>query len=93
MGIPTKRKTLTPEAVPTVEKHNTAEAVRNKGYKNVKGYKIPTSWGSPYGSTFASASMVTGKKPIQRRKFTNTVAPETKKFMREKEEILQVSFL
>jgi len=94
LGVPSKRKILTPEAVPTVEKHNAVEEInlRNKSYKNANGdYKIPKSWGSPYASTFASASMVTGKKPTQRRKKTTTVAPTsaTKKFVRDKEKILK----
>ena len=89
---------MAPEAVPTVEKHNAVEEInlRNKSYKNANGdYKIPKSWGSPYASTFASASMATGKKPTQRRKKTTTVAPTsaTKKFVREKEKILKVSLV
>ena len=89
---------MTPEAVPTIEKHNAVEEInlRNKSYKNANGdYKIPKSWGSPYASTFASASMVSGKKPVQRRKNAKTVntTSATKKFVREKEKILKVSLV
>ena len=79
LGIPSKRKTLNPEAVPTVEKQNAQPSVR--------GYKAAGRSRTPYSNTFASAALTTGKKP---KRFSNTATPHTKKFMREKEEILQV---
>jgi len=80
LGIPSKRKTLNPEAVPTVEK-------QNAGTPSVRGYKAAgRSSKTPYSNTFAAAALTTGRKP---KRFSNTATPHTKKFMREKEEILQ----
>lgn len=80
LGIPTKRKTLREDAVPTIEK-NEPSSGSTRGYRpRSKSYKkaLPL----PYPST-------SGSKTQQSRRFTLQTTPQTKKFQREKEEILQ----
>jgi len=85
LGIPTKRKTLSPDAVPTVEKHESSSGP-------TRGPKTPKSKSTrpiPYGEAYAYATMPSTSKSQQSRRFTMQTTPQTKKFQREKEEILQ----